>query len=179
MKYVTTNKYSILAERGEQGDSLVQKDESYIEHWKKAVLTPLMSEPAATVIDVADGTTVIPIDIEYQKAFSISTQAGTHYNKWKRAPWTPWFESEDNVLVRTAAIETQVMAYMETIGPTLGYFVNDEDDRVRITQQNINAGLTLTDEWKKAYINSVLSWPIRLEYEVQYTERGEDQLAWA
>ena len=96
VKYVTTNKYSVHAERGEQGDSLVQKTETYAEHWKKAVLTPLMSEPASTVIDAGDETTVIPIDIEYQKTFSIATQAATQYTEWKRGPW---FESEDNVLV--------------------------------------------------------------------------------
>ena len=60
-----------------------------------------------------------------------------------------------------------------------GYFSTDEDGKVQIKQQHISAGTIPTDEYRKAYINSVLSWPVRLEYEVQYTERGEDQLAWA
>ena len=72
------------------------------------------------------------------------------------------------------------MAYMETIGPTVGYFKLSEDGTVtQVTQQNIAAGNSPTESWKKGYINSVLAWPIRLEYEVQYMERGEDQLAWA
>ena len=179
VKYVTTNKYSIHSERGEQGNSLVQKEEDYAEHWKKAVLTPLMSESASIIIDARDGTTVIPIDIEYQKTFSVAAQA-TQYPEWKRAAWTPWFETEDNVKVRTAAIETQVMAYMETIGPTLGYFKISEDGTVvEVTQQNISAGGAPTEDWKRGYINSVLAWLIRLEYKVQYMERREDQLAWA